>query len=443
MSEQPGGVVGGEDWEDLAVKVIRGLAMDGPHKANSGHPGTAMALAPLAHVLFSRVMKYDPSDPKWADRDRFILSCGHVSILLYSMLHLTGYELSLDDLKEFRQLSSKTPGHPENEITPGVEVTTGPLGQGFANAVGMAVAERHLRSTFGEDLCDHTIWAIAGDGCLEEGISHEAASLAGHLGLGRLVCVYDDNHITIDGPTELALNDHAPDRFRAYNWHVIELGEQHPHPANGCCRGPEPVIVQGHRCRGKSLHDRLRVGIVFEPLDHPEPLDALGRQEPSPVFEGHRHLDSDKGPHFGPAIAPSDLGACGDQHRPELSIVFEDVIDEGPIARFKDVQRQLGVREDDRGQGEHRDLDGVGRHQVRLEARPRFCAGGERLEGVGAPRDQSSSGCRASTIRRMPSRQGTFVVPTSEWRRVRSTITESMVWSVGSNSTARPVSSPM
>jgi transketolase len=226
MSEQPGGVVGGEDWEDLAVKVIRGLAMDGPHKANSGHPGTAMALAPLAHVLFSRVMKYDPSDPKWADRDRFILSCGHVSILLYSMLHLTGYELSLDDLKEFRQLGSKTPGHPENEITPGVEVTTGPLGQGFANAVGMAVAERHLRSTFGEDLCDHTIWAIAGDGCLEEGISHEAASLAGHLGLGRLVCVYDDNHITIDGPTELALNDHAPDRFRAYNWHVIELGEQ-------------------------------------------------------------------------------------------------------------------------------------------------------------------------------------------------------------------------
>jgi transketolase len=226
MSHVPGGVIGGDEWEDLAVKVIRGLAMDGPRKASSGHPGTAMALAPLAHVLFSRVMKYDPEDPQWVDRDRFILSCGHVSILLYSMLHLTGYELSLEDLKEFRQLGSRTPGHPENELTVGVEVTTGPLGQGFANAVGMAVAERHLRAHFGEDLCDHQIWAIAGDGCLEEGISHEAASLAGHLGLGRLVCVYDDNHITIDGPTELALNDSAPDRFRAYNWHVIELGER-------------------------------------------------------------------------------------------------------------------------------------------------------------------------------------------------------------------------
>ena len=161
MSEQPGGVTGGEVWEDLAVKVIRGLAMDGPHKANSGHPGTAMALAPLAHVLFSRVMDYDPQDPKWPDRDRFILSCGHVSILLYSMLHLTGYDLTIDDLKEFRQLGSRTPGHPENEITQGVEVTTGPLGQGFANAVGMAVAERHLRATCGADLCDHNIWAIA------------------------------------------------------------------------------------------------------------------------------------------------------------------------------------------------------------------------------------------------------------------------------------------
>ena len=226
MTIQPGGVVGGEAWEDIAVKVIRGLAMDGPHKANSGHPGTAMALAPLAHVLFGRIMKYDPADPTWADRDRFILSCGHVSILLYSMLHLTGFDVSLDDLKDFRQLGSKTPGHPENEITPGVEVTTGPLGQGVANAVGMAVAERHLQAQYGQDLCDHTIWAIAGDGCLEEGISHEAASLAGHLGLGRLVMVYDDNHITIDGPTEIALNDNAPERFRSYNWHVIELGEE-------------------------------------------------------------------------------------------------------------------------------------------------------------------------------------------------------------------------
>ena len=226
MTDQLGGVSGGEEWEQLAVKTIRALAMDGPRKASSGHPGTAMALAPAAHVLFSRIMKFDPTDPHWPDRDRFVLSCGHASILLYSMLHLTGYKVSLDDLKSFRQLGSITPGHPENEMTQGVEVTTGPLGQGVANAVGMAVAERFLRAQYGVELSDHHIWAFAGDGCLEEGISHEAASLAGHLGLGRLVMLYDDNHITIDGPTELALNDKPAERFRAYNWHVIELGEQ-------------------------------------------------------------------------------------------------------------------------------------------------------------------------------------------------------------------------
>jgi len=180
MTDQPGGVSGGEEWEQLAVKTIRALAMDGPRKASSGHPGTAMALAPAAHVLFSRIMKFDPTDPHWPDRDRFVLSCGHASILLYSMLHLTGYKVSLDDLKSFRQLGSITPGHPENEMTQGVEVTTGPLGQGVANAVGMAVAERFLRAQYGVELSDHHIWAFAGDGCLEEGISHEAASLAGH-----------------------------------------------------------------------------------------------------------------------------------------------------------------------------------------------------------------------------------------------------------------------
>ena len=225
MAEHAGGVENGADWEDLAVRTIRALAMDAVRKANSGHPGTAMALAPLAHVLFGRIMTFDPSDPLWADRDRFVLSPGHASILLYSMLHLTGYDLSLTDLESFRQLGSRTPGHPEVGITPGVEVTTGPLGQGFANAVGLALAERQLRASHGEELCSHRTWAIVGDGCLEEGISHEAASLAGHLGLGRLVCVYDDNHITIDGPTELALSDDAATRFRAYGWQVIELGE--------------------------------------------------------------------------------------------------------------------------------------------------------------------------------------------------------------------------
>ncbi len=211
--------------EQLGINVIRGLAMDAPQKADSGHPGTAMALAPLAHVLFTRVMHHDPADPLWPDRDRFILSNGHASILLYSLLFLTGYGLTLDDIKQFRQWGSKTPGHPEVHLTAGVEVTTGPLGQGFGNGVGMGMAERVLRARFGPELVDHFTFVICSDGDLMEGISHEAASLAGHLGLGRLVYVYDDNHITIDGPTELAYNDDVVARFDAYGWHTENIGE--------------------------------------------------------------------------------------------------------------------------------------------------------------------------------------------------------------------------
>jgi transketolase len=213
------------DLEQLGINVIRGLAMDGPERANSGHPGTAMALAPLAHVLWTRVMTYDPTEATWPDRDRFVLSCGHACILLYSMLYLTGYGAELEDLREFRRLHSRTPGHPEAHDLPGIEVTTGPLGQGFANGVGLGVAERMLRARFGPDLVDHYTFVICSDGDLMEGISHEAASLAGHLGLGRLIYVYDDNHITIDGPTELTLNDDAGLRFEAYGWHVDRLGE--------------------------------------------------------------------------------------------------------------------------------------------------------------------------------------------------------------------------
>ena len=211
--------------ETRQVNTIRGLALDAVKAANSGHTGTAMALAPLAHVLWTRVMRYDAADPTWADRDRFVLSAGHASMLLYSMLHLTGHGLEMDDIKDFRQVGSLTPGHPEVGHTPGVEVTTGPLGQGIANAVGMAMAERHLRARFGAGLVDHRTFAIVGDGDLMEGISHEAASLAGHQRLGRLVCIYDDNKITIDGGTDLALSDDAAMRFRAYGWHVEELGE--------------------------------------------------------------------------------------------------------------------------------------------------------------------------------------------------------------------------
>ena len=211
--------------EQRAIDVIRGLAMDAPHAARSGHQGTAMALAPLAHVLWSRIMTYDPAAPDWPDRDRFVLSAGHASILLYSMAYLCGYDLTLDDLRAFRQWGSRTPGHPEAEPAIGVEVTTGPLGQGFANAVGMAVAERWLRTRYGPELCDHHTFVICSDGDLAEGLSHEAASMAGHLGLGRLVYVYDDNRVSIDGGTDLWLSDDAAGRFAAYGWHVETLGE--------------------------------------------------------------------------------------------------------------------------------------------------------------------------------------------------------------------------
>jgi transketolase len=213
------------DVEQLGINVIRGLAMDAPEKANSGHPGTAMALAPLAHVLWTRIMRYDAAEPGWPDRDRFVLSCGHACILLYSMLYLTGYGLELEDLEQFRQLHSRTPGHPEVHHTAGIEVTTGPLGQGFANGIGLGLAERMLRARFGAELTDHHTFVICSDGDLMEGISHEAASLAGHLRLGRLVYIYDDNHITIDGPTEITLDDDAGKRFEGYGWHVERLGE--------------------------------------------------------------------------------------------------------------------------------------------------------------------------------------------------------------------------
>jgi transketolase len=211
--------------DQRAINVIRGLAMDGPQAARNGHPGTAMALAPLAHVLWTRIINYDAEAPDWPDRDRFVLSAGHASILLYSMLHLTGYGLTLDDLRDFRQWGSATPGHPEVHHTAGIEVTTGPLGQGLANGVGMGVAERWLRARFGPELCDHRTYVICSDGDMMEGASHEAASLAGHLKLGRLVYVYDDNHISIDGDTALSYSDDVVRRFEGYGWHVTQLGE--------------------------------------------------------------------------------------------------------------------------------------------------------------------------------------------------------------------------
>jgi transketolase len=211
-----------------SINAIRALAMDAVEAAQSGHPGTPMALAPAAYILWHRFLKYDPRRPDWPDRDRFVLSCGHASMLLYALLYLTGYDVTLDDLRAFRQWGSRTPGHPERGHTPGVETTTGPLGQGVGNAVGMAMAERFLAERFnrpGHRIIDHRTWAFVSDGDLMEGVSHEASSLAGHLRLGKLTLIYDDNHITIDGDTALTFSEDVRLRYEAYGWHVVRVGD--------------------------------------------------------------------------------------------------------------------------------------------------------------------------------------------------------------------------
>ncbi len=249
-----------DDIDLLCANVIRGLAMDGVQKADSGHPGMPMGMASVAHVVWTRFLRLDPSDPKWFNRDRFVLSGGHGSMLLYSLLHLAGYDLPLEQLMQFRQLGSLTPGHPEYGWTPGVEITTGPLGQGFANGVGMALAEAFLATNFNRPdfpIVDHYTYVFAGDGDMEEGISHEAASLAGHLGLGKMIYFYDDNHISIDGPTELSYSDDVPMRFRAYGWDVHKVSA-FDMPAIGAAivaaqkvtDKPSLIICRGHIAYG-------------------------------------------------------------------------------------------------------------------------------------------------------------------------------------------------
>jgi transketolase len=217
-----------ENLDQLTVNTIRTLCMDAVQKANSGHPGAPMGLAPVAYVLFKRFLKHNPKNPAWIDRDRFVLSGGHASSLLYSLLYLFGYGLEIEDLKNFRQWGSRTPGHPEYGDTPGVETTTGPLGQGIANAVGMAIAERHLAARFNKpdgELIDHHTYVMCGDGDLMEGVAMEAVSLAGHLGLGRLILIYDDNAITIEGGTDIAFTENVRTKFEAMNWHVVEVAD--------------------------------------------------------------------------------------------------------------------------------------------------------------------------------------------------------------------------
>jgi transketolase len=212
----------------LCINTIRALALDAVQKAESGHPGLPLGAAPMAYVLWTRFLRHNPKNPKWENRDRFLLSAGHGSMLIYSLLHLTGYELSLDEIKNFRQWGSKTPGHPENILTPGVEITTGPLGQGFANGVGMAMASAHLAAKFNQKdfpVIDHNIYAIVSDGDLMEGVASEAASLAGHLKLGKLIYLYDDNRVTIEGFTDLAFSEDVPKRFQAYGWHTTTVAD--------------------------------------------------------------------------------------------------------------------------------------------------------------------------------------------------------------------------
>ncbi len=268
------------ELDQLAVNTIRFLAVDAVQKANSGHPGMPMGAAPMAYVLWTRFLKHNPRNPDWPNRDRFILSAGHGSMLLYALLHLTGYDLPIEELKRFRQWGSKTPGHPEYRIAPGVETTTGPLGQGFGNGVGMAIAERHLAAHFnrpGYEIVDHYTYAIVSDGDLMEGISHEAASLAGHLGLGKLIYLYDDNDISIDGPTNLTFTEDVAMRFQAYGWHVLRVAdgndmeavEQAIVEARQVLDRPSLIIVRTHIGYG-SPHKQDTAAAHGEPLGEEE-----------------------------------------------------------------------------------------------------------------------------------------------------------------------------
>src|SRR5213592_2727517 len=215
-----------QNIDQLCINTIRTLSLDAVQKANSGHPGLPLGMAPTAYVLWTKFLLHNPRDPKWFNRDRFLLSAGHGSMLLYSLLHLTGYDLPLDDIKRFRQWGSKAPGHPERGHTPGVETTTGPLGQGFGNAVGMAIAEAQLAARYnrpGLEVIDHATYAIVSDGDLMEGVGSEAASLAGHLRLGKLTCLYDDNYVTLAAGTDITFSEDRARRFEAYGWHTVSV----------------------------------------------------------------------------------------------------------------------------------------------------------------------------------------------------------------------------
>ena len=295
--------------DQLCVDTIRTLSMDAVQKANSGHPGTPMALAPIAYLLYTRVLRHNPRNPEWPDRDRFVLSCGHASMLLYSTLYLAGYDVSLEnDIMQFRQLGSRAPGHPEYHDLPGIEVTTGPLGQGISHAVGMALAERMLAARFNRpdhEIVDHRTFVIASDGDMEEGISGEASSIAGHLGLGRLISFYDQNHISIEGDTALAFTENVGRRYEGYGWHVQDLQEeigfdhlsQAIDDALDVDEKPSLIIVRTHIAQGSpNKHDTA--GAHGSPLGEEEvklTKQAIGWPSLEPFFVPPEALEHFRG----------------------------------------------------------------------------------------------------------------------------------------------------
>ncbi|HXI61756.1 MAG TPA: transketolase [Pyrinomonadaceae bacterium] len=276
------------ELDQLCINTIRALTIDAVQKAKSGHPGLPLGAAPMAYVLWTKFMQYNPRNPKWENRDRFLLSAGHGCMLLYSLLYLTGYDLSLDQIKNFRQWGSKTPGHPENVLTPGVEITTGPLGQGFANGVGMAMGAAHLASRFNKpdfSLIDHYIYAIVSDGDLMEGVASEAASLAGHLKLGKLIYLYDDNRVTIEGFTDLAFTEHVPQRFESYGWHTATVED-----------GNDLAAIEAAIRDAQSIGDQPSLISVKTTIGYGMPTAGTRKAHSDPpgedaVRETKRHLD--------------------------------------------------------------------------------------------------------------------------------------------------------
>ena len=329
--------------EELSIQTIRTLAIDAIQKANSGHPGAPMALAPVAYVL-SREMRFNPRNPHWFDRDRFVLSAGHASMLLYGMLHLSGYDLPLEEIRSFRQWDSRTPGHPEHGLTAGVETTTGPLGQGIMTAVGMAMAEAHLGAVYnrpGHTVVDHFTYVVCSDGDFMEGASHEGGSLAGHLGLGKLIAIYDDNRITIDGSTDLTYSDDAAARFRAYGWHVQDLGDAANDlvairsalaTARSEAARPSLIIIRSHIGYG-SPNKQDTAGVHGSPLGEEEVAltkKAYGWPEDQPFLVPERARE-----HMGEAVergaaSESEWRARFDAYRTahgELADQFEDALE--------------------------------------------------------------------------------------------------------------------